>query len=203
MSSREIDIKKIIAIVLLVLEVIAILFVGHLRAENELFHYVTAFTPRYTLYMTFNKDIQLDDFEGEVIAPKGSVVLVTTIGNNNVVGYFSKTGRDFDVLKKMDYESMEATLEDFICFNLPWDCFEEQTKIQELYSEQDLIVEAKKKDAKSKMYASTVFTAVFCLLVGILLIFLLSRKEWYLLLYVLEVIALIITIFILPSVFLY
>ena len=89
MSSREIDIKKIIAIVLLVLEVIAILFVGHLRVENELFHYVTAFTPRYTLYMTFNKDIQLDDFEGEVIAPKGSVVLVTTIGNNKVVGYFS------------------------------------------------------------------------------------------------------------------
>ena len=203
MSSREIDIKKIIAIVLLVLEVIAILFVGHLRVENELFHYVTAFTPRYTLYMTFNKDIQLDDFEGEVIAPKGSVVLVTTIGNNNVEGYFSKTGRDFDVLKKMDYESMEATLKDFICFNLPWDCFEEQTKIQELYSEQDLIVEAKKKDAKSKLYVSTVFTAVFCLLVGILLIFLLSRKEWYLLLYVLEVIALLITIFILPSVFLY
>ncbi len=203
MSNREINIKKIIAFVLLVLEVIAILFVGFLRAENEGIHYGTIVEPKYTLYMTFNKDMTLDDIDGEVVAPKGSVVLVTIIGNDYVGGYFSKTGRDFAVLKNLDHESMEASLKDFVWFHLSWDCFEEQTKLQELYREKELVVEAKREAAMTEIYCYTAFSAILCILAGALLIFLLSRKEWYLLLYVLEVIVLLITIFILPSVFLY
>lgn len=205
MSSREIDIKKIIAIVLLVLEVIAILFVGHLRAENEGIHYGTLVEPQGGIYLTFSKDIELNDFDGKTIAPKGSVVLVEAIGNNYVGGFFSKTNSGFDAFKKLDdLEQLEKCREmGFLWFHLSWDCFEEQTKLEELYREKELAVEAKREAAMTNIYCYTAFSAILCILAGALLIFLLSRKEWYLLLYVLEVIVLLITIFILPSVFLY
>jgi len=205
MSNREINIKKIIAFVLLVLEVIAILFVGFLRAENEGIHYGTIYEPHDSLYLTFSKDVALDDSDGETIAPKGSRVLVFAIGYNYVGGYYSKTDSGFDDFMKLDsLEQIENSREmGFLWFHLSWDCFEEQTKLQELYREKELAVEAKREAAMTEIYCYTAFSAILCILAGALLIFLLSRKEWYLLLYVLEVIALIITIFILPSVFLY
>ena len=63
MSKWEIDVRKIIAIVLLVLEVIAIIYSGYIQTINETGHYGTFYEPKDNLYLTFSKDIPLDKGE--------------------------------------------------------------------------------------------------------------------------------------------
>lgn len=205
MSKWEIDARKIIAIVLLVLEVIAIIFSGYIQTINETGHYGTFYKPKDNLYLTFSKDIPLDKGEEEVIAPKGSVVLVEIIGSNYVGGYYSKTNDGFDDYNKMDYVDW-LTLEmekGVFWFHLSWDCFEEQTKIRELYSEAEQSTRIKIERAKTKIIVSTIVAVLCCLLVGALLIFLLSKVKWFVLLYVLQIIILFIMLFIWPGIFLW
>ena len=204
MSKREIDARKIIAIVLLVLEVIAIIYTGYIRTINETGHFGTFFEPKDDLYLTFSKDIPLDKGDEEFIAPKGSVVLVEIIGSNYVGGYYSKTNDGFDDYNKMDYVDW-LTLEmekGVFWFHLSWDCFEEQAKIRELYSEAEQSTRIKIERTKTKNIVSTVVAVLCCLLIGALLIFLLSKIKWYILLYVIEIIILFITLFVWPSIFL-
>ena len=205
MRKREIDARKIIAIVLLVLEVIAIIYTGYIRTINETGHFGTFFEPKDNLYLTFSKDIPLDKGDEEVIAPKGSVVLVEIIGSNYVGGYYSKTNDGFDDYNKMDYVDW-LTLEmekGVFWFHLSWDCFEEQTKIRELYSEAEQSTRIKIERAKTKIIVSTIVAVLCCLLVGALLIFLLSKVKWFVLLYVLQIIILFIMLFIWPGIFLW
>jgi len=205
MSKREIDARKIIAIVLLVLEVIAIIYTGYIRTINETGHFGTFFEPKDNLYLTFSKDIPLDKGDEEVIAPKGSVVLVEIIGSNYVGGYYSKTNDGFDDYNKMDYVDW-LTLEmekGVFWFHLSWDCFEEQTKIRELFSEAEQSTRIKIERAKTKIIVSTIVAVLCCLLVGALLIFLLSKVKWFVLLYVLQIIILFIMLFIWPGIFLW
>ena len=205
MRKREIDARKIIAIVLLVLEVIAIIYTGYIRTINETGHFGTFFEPKDNLYLTFSKDIPLDKGDEEVIAPKGSVVLVEIIGSNYVGGYYSKTNDGFDDYNKMDYVDW-LTLEmekGVFWFHLSWDCFEEQTKIRALYSEAEQSTRIKIKRAKTKIIVSTIVAVLCCLLVGALLIFLLSKVKWFVLLYVLQIIILFIMLFIWPGIFLW
>ena len=205
MSKREIDTRKIIAIVLLVLEVIAIIYTGYIRTINETGHFGTFFEPKDNLYLTFSKDIPLDKGDEEVIAPKGSVVLVEIIGSNYVGGYYSKTNDGFDDYNKMDYVDW-LTLEmekGVFWFHLSWDCFEEQAKIRELYSEAEQSTRIKIERAKTRIIVSTIVAVLCCLLVGALLIFLLSKVKWFVLLYVLQIIILFIMLFIWPGIFLW
>ena len=205
MSKREIDARKIIAIVLLVLEVIAIIYTGYIRTINETGHFGTFFEPKDNLYLTFSKDIPLDKGDEEFIAPKGSVVLVEIIGSNYVGGYYSKTNDGFDDYNKMDYVDW-LTLEmekGVFWFHLSWDCFEEQTKIRELYSEAEQSTRIKIERAKTRIIVSTIVAVLCCLLVGALLIFLLSKVKWFVLLYVLQIIILFIMLFIWPGIFLW
>ena len=205
MSKWEIDVRKIIAIVLLVLEVIAIIISGYIQTINETGHYGTFYEPKDNLYLTFSKDIPLDKGDEEVLAPKGSVVLVKQIGSNHVGGYYSKTNDGFDEFTKLDdLEQLTQGLEEgFFWFHLSWDCFEEQAKIRELYSEAEKSTRIKIERTKTKNIVSTVVAVLCCLLAGALLIFLLSKVKWFVLLYVLLIIILLITIFIWPSIFLY
>ena len=205
MRKREIDARKIIAIVLLVLEVIAIIYTGYIRTINETGHFGTFFEPKDNLYLTFSKDIPLDKGDEEVIAPKGSVVLVEIIGSNYVGGYYSKTNDGFDDYNKMDYVDW-LTLEmekGVFWFHLSWDCFEEQTKIRALYSEAEQSTRIKIERAKTKIIVSTIVAVLCCLLVGALLILLLSKVKWFVLLYVLQIIILFIMLFIWPGIFLW
>ena len=205
MSKREIDARKIIAIVLLVLEVIAIIYTGYIRTINETGHFGTFFEPKDDLYLTFSKDIPLDKGDEEFIAPKGSVVLVEIIGSNYVGGYYSKTNDGFDDYNKMDYVDW-LTLEmekGVFWFHLSWDCFEEQTKIRELYSEAEQSTRIKIERAKTRIIVSTIVAVLCCLLVGALLIFLLSKVKWFVLLYVLQIIIMFIMLFIWPGIFLW
>ena len=205
MRKREIDARKIIAIVLLVLEVIAIIYTGYIRTINETGHFGTFFEPKDNLYLTFSKDIPLDKGDEEVIAPKGSVVLVEIIGSNYVGGYYSKTNDGFDDYNKMDYVDW-LTLEmekGVFWFHLSWDCFEEQTKIRELYSEAEQSTRIKIERSKTKIIVSTIVAVLCCLLVGALLILLLSKVKWFVLLYVLQIIILFIMLFIWPGIFLW
>ena len=205
MSKREIDARKIIAIVLLVLEVIAIIYTGYIRTINETGHFGTFFEPKDNLYLTFSKDIPLDKGDEEFIAPKGSVVLVEIIGSNYVGGYYSKTNDGFDDYNKMDYVDW-LTLEiekGVFWFHLSWDCFEEQTKIRELYSEAEQSTRIKIERAKTRIIVSTIVAVLCCLLIGALLIFLLSKVKWFVLLYVLQIIILFIMLFIWPGIFLW
>ena len=205
MSKREIDARKIIAIVLLVLEVIAIIYTGYIRTINETGHFGTFFEPKDNLYLTFSKDIPLDKGDEEFIAPKGSVVLVEIIGSNYVGGYYSKTNDGFDDYNKMDYVDW-LTLEiekGVFWFHLSWDCFEEQAKIRELYSEAEQSTRIKIERAKTRIIVSTIVAVLCCLLIGALLIFLLSKVKWFVLLYVLQIIILFIMLFIWPGIFLW
>ena len=204
MSKQGTDVRKIIAIVLLVLEVIAIIYSAYIQTINETSHYSSIFYPKDNLYMTFSKDIPLNQGDEEVLAPKGSVVLVKQISNCDVGGFYSKTNSGFDEFVKLDGLEQLIQSEDkgFVWYHLTWDCFEEQAKIRELYSEEEQRVQNKIKQTKTYIIVSVIFASLCWLLVGGLLIYRLSKTKWFVLMYVLQIIILFITIEIWPSIYL-
>ena len=102
----------------------------------------------------------------------------------------------------VDWLTLEMEKEVF-WFHLSWDCFEEQAKIRELYSEAEQSTRIKIERAKTRIIVSTIVAVLCCLLVGALLIFLLSKVKWFVLLYVLQIIILFIMLFIWPGIFLW
>ena len=99
------NIRKIIAFILLALDVLAIIYLGYAVGENRALHkYGNGFIgkPDEDVFLTINKDIETTYLDEPVLIPKGSVVLAYSIHRDQAGVYFSKTNPDFRELKKTE-----------------------------------------------------------------------------------------------------
>ena len=74
MSTKEINIKTVIAVLLLIVDVLAICGFVYLRIENELHHYGILIQRPDDMQLTLNKDITKTLRDKTVTVPAGTVV---------------------------------------------------------------------------------------------------------------------------------
>ena len=191
------NIRKIIAFILLVVDVLAVLYLGYSVGENRAWG-VPAFIgkPEEDVFLTVNKDVETTYRDETVLIPKGSVVKAESIHRDMVGFYFSKSGMSFEEINKIDDFDLipDAPELGILYVHLTNDCFEEQAELERMNKE------AKQR---SDEYRKQCITKALLISVGVglcwsLLIFLLLKKEMYVLTYVIENIFVLIVIFICP-----
>ena len=199
-----IDIRKIIAFILLVLDVLAIIYLGYAVGENRALHnYGNGFIgkPDEDVFLTINKDIETTYLDEPVLIPKGSVVMAYSIHRDQAGVYFSKTNPDFRELKKNRGSSLNVDDPELevISIHLTNDCFEEKAELDRMNEESRQRTEAYRKQAITNALFVFVGIGLCWFLIGTLLIFILSKKEMYVLIYVIEILFVLIVFFVCPS----
>ena len=168
MSTKEINIKTVIAVVLLIVDVLAIRGFVAAITENKMHHYM-AITGHYSgKQLTLNKDIT-GTIHGKIITvPAGTVVTTDLITDTNV--YFSYSD-----------ERMIRAYEDF----------KEQDQLEKIKQEIEE-VEQKNNAERQRIINENKghgIAIILCgLLIGSLITFILVKVKWYALLYVIDVV---------------
>lgn len=166
MSIKEINIKKVFAVLLLIVDVLAICGFVYLRIDNELHHYGVLIERPDNMQLTLNKDITETFREETVTVPAGSVVAPRHISLDRV--YFSYS----------DGMSFRALFEDF----------EEQDQLEKLRQEAEERYSADRENVINKNLGPGIAMILCGLLIGSLITFFLVKKEWYVLLYVIDIV---------------
>lgn len=178
MSTKEINIKTVIAVLLLIVDVLAICGFVYLRIDNELAHYGIIINRPDNMQLTLNKDLTGTFREKTVTLPAGTVVTPNHIEPGRV--YFSDSEKN--------------------SFRASYDDFKEQDQLEKL--EQEAVQEYNAdRERVIKQSIGPGIAAILCgLLIGSLITFFLVKMEWYGLLYVLDILFIIVLYFVLSLV---
>ena len=178
MSTREINIKTVIAVLLLIVDILAVCGFVYIRISNELAHYRAIINKPDNMQLTLNKDITETLRDKTVTVPAGTVVKPEDIAHGNV--YFSDSDKN--------------------SFRASYDDFKEKDQLEKLKQE----ALQKYNDDRERIINQNLgpgIAAILCgLLIGSLITFFLVKMEWYGLLYVLDILFIIVLYFVLSLV---
>ncbi len=166
MSTKEINIKTVIAVLLLIVDVLAICGFVYYRIDNELHHYGILINRPDDMQLTLNKDITETFRDETVTVPAGTVIEGGHIVLDTV--YF----------RYLDEWSFSASYEDF----------EEKDQLEKLRQEAEQRYHADREKVIKKNIGPGIAAVLCVLLIGSLITFFLIKIEWYVLLYVLDIV---------------
>ena len=164
MSTKQINIKTVIAVLLLIVDVLAICGSVYTRIENELHHY-GLFIERPDK-LTLNKDITETFRDETVTVPAGTVVKVEHVSSDSV--HF----------RYLDEWSFSTSYEEF----------EEQDQLEKLRQEAEQRYNADREKVIKKNIGPGIAAILCGLLICSIITFFLVKIEWYALLYVIDIV---------------
>jgi len=167
MSTNKINIKTVIAVLLLIVDVLAIRWSVDAKTENEMHHHMNIVSHHSGIQLTLNKDIT-ETFRGKTVTvPAGTVVTTISVSADKV--YFSYSDA-----------SIYRAYEDF----------KEQDQLEKIKQEFEE-VERKNNAERQRVIDENKgpgITTILCgLLIGSLITFILVKIKWYALLYVIDI----------------
>lgn len=163
MSTKETNIKTVFAVFLLIVDVLAICGFVYLRIDNELHHY-GLFIDRPD-NLTLNKDITETFRDETVTVPAGTVIEPDYISLDTVSFSYSDN-------------RCRASYEDF----------EEQDQLEKLRNDAVQKYNADREKVIKKNIGPGIAVLLGGLIIGSLITFFLVKKEWYVLLYVIDIV---------------
>lgn len=178
MSTKEINIKTVIAVLLLIVDVLAICGFVYLRIENELHHYGILIQRPDDMQLTLNKDITKTLRDKTVTVPAGTVVKPNHISLDGVAFSYSD-----------EFASFRASYEDF----------EEQAQLEELRAEAEQIYNKDREMVIKKSIGPGIATILCGILICALVTFFLVKIKWYVLLYVIQILFIPVLYFVLST----
>lgn len=204
MTISKIDIKLVLAIGLLLLEVLTIYLLGSVYVNNHMYRTAPIIEFPEDMYLTIKEDTTLTYQDEEVLLPKGSLVKPADSFTESISFYYAKDEKAFKALTEMDEGESMLRLEELGIMYFPHkstSLFVEQAELDSMREEVIRRNEANREDIKTKATICTVAISLCWLLIGGLLVFLLSKKGWYALLYIIEILVIVITALVIPNVF--
>lgn len=170
MSTDKINIKTVIAVLLLIVDVLAIRWSVDAITENKVHHNmnIPIVSHHSGMQLTLNKDIT-ETFRGKTVTvPAGTVVTTNAVSADKV--YFSYS----DARMIRAYED-----------------FKEQDQLEKIKQEHEE-VEQKYKTERQKIIdenKGSEITKILCgMLIGSIITFILVKLKWYALLYVIDIV---------------
>ena len=164
--------KKVIAFVLLALEVIGIFAANFLYVRHFLDYYISSHTIENDIELTVSKEVSIYDPNGNLELSKGSVIHPV---------YVAREGRKYTVY--FNYE--DTVIHTYI--STDGSNFAEQDKIEKLmHMIEQRTLDEKAAELKRGITAGITQAAVWVIIGGILTV-ILTKKEKYLILYLLPV----------------
>ena len=168
MNAGKISIKTAIAVLLLIVDVLAIRWSVDAKTENEMHHHMNIVSHHSGMQLTLNKDITGTVHGKTITVPAGAVVTTDLITDINV--YFSYSD-----------ERMIRAYEDF----------KEQDQLEKIKQEIEEVEQKNNTERQRIINENKVpgIAMILCgLLIGSLITFILVKVKWYALLYVIDIV---------------
>ena len=195
---------KIVAYIMLAVNVLTLLYFGYVCAHHDAMHYsFWSIEPSKVGHLTLKEDVLLDY---QVHVPKGTVVYPTWINSNRIGFYFKASGeyirKDYEKQGLGDLASEVPETKEYL-LNAKPEYFVEYSELERLFKEAENQTRAKRSEVFWNDYLVIILAAVFLFAVLFLLTTVLSKKSWYVILYVINLILFFIIYICLPGMTLY
>ena len=203
MTQDRMEPAKIVAYVLLAINVLTLLYVGYICAENHAAHYgLWGIEPSRVGHLTVKEDVLTDSVSCQVPVPKGTVVYPVYLYKDGIGFYFKASGEYFRKYNKdpglNEFIKDVPETEEYLVHAKP-EQFVEYKELERMYKE----AEEQARAVRSEMFRSAFipFLIADILLLAALLFLtaVLSKKRWYVLLYVINAVTFFVTFFVITS----
>ena len=178
--------KNVFAVILLVIDFIAILFCGYMVATNRAAHYGISIEVPEDMHLTFKADTSFDEKEGSFTIPKGTVIKPKYIYRNRIGFDYSTEGYSIEEIRNMDSSERDEKGVHYLV-EKP-ESFEEYEEIVRLLDEREQQYLITRKNVIQKTFVLALGLGIVWLLAWCIFTWFLCRKQMYVVLYTIDII---------------
>lgn len=178
--------KNVFAVILLVIDFIAILFCGYMVATNRAAHYGISIEVPEGMYLTFKADTSFDKKEVSFTIPQGTVIKPKYIYRNRIGFDYSTEGYSIEEIRNMD--SSERDEKGVYYLVEKPESFEEYEEIVRLLDEREQQYLITRKNIIQKTFIPALGLGIVWLLAWCIFTWFLCRKQMYVVLYTIDII---------------
>ena len=187
--------KTIAAYILLLIDVAVFFLMGYAVAANDAWHYAKFPQIPEGMRLTFVRDTVCEGvLDGPVQISSGTVVIPSNIHSHSVTFYYSEDKEVFERFKRLDNLDQLTRAEEMGVYMIDagFDCFAEQEQLEQICEEAVNETKSMQNRVFWERFTPVIPSGLCLFVVGLLFTLLLVKKQWYVLLYVVDIIGFIV-----------
>lgn len=181
--------KTIAAYILLLIDVAVFFLMGYAVAANDAWHYAKFPQIPEGMRLTLVKDTVCEGvLDGPVQISSGTVVILSNIHSHSVTFYYSEDKEVFESFKRLDsLDRLSRSKELGVMYlHADFDCFAEQKRLEQICDEAEKESRSIRRNVFWKDFTPVIPFGLCFAAVGFFFTRLLIKKQWYVLLYVVD-----------------
>jgi hypothetical protein len=183
--------KTIAAYILLVIDVAAFFYGGYLAANNRSAHYAAFPQIPEGMHLTFSKDVDLKEYSGDTVhIPSGTVITHYAMRFDIINFYYSENKENFEIFERLDSLDQLTRAEELGVHMLDagFDCFAEQKQLEQIIIEAENTTRLMTRSAFWEDFTPMIAFGLCFAAAGFFFTRLLVKKQWYVLLFVVDIV---------------
>lgn len=194
-SENGISGKTILAFILLIVDVALYFLLGHSVAKSHARHQEKYPQIPEGMCLTVSKDIESivyfdASYDDKVHVKPGTVVLAGAMSGDELLFFYSETGKDLSRFKGMDHSVWVDRKEELGLIELgaSFDCFEEKEQLEAIYNEAKEKTKTMQESAFKEEFEPVIIKGVILLAIGLFLTYAFSMLKWHIFLYAADIV---------------
>ena len=183
--------KTIAAYILLLIDVAVFFLMGYAVAANDARHYAKFPQIPEGMRLTFVRDTVCESvLDGPVQISSGTVVIPSNIHSHSVTFYYSENKEVFERFKRLDNLDQLTRAEEMGVYMIDagFDCFAEQEQLEKICEEAVNETKSMQNRVFWERFTPVIPFGLCFAAVGFFFTRLLIKKQWYVLLYVVDIV---------------
>ena len=193
--------KTIAAYILLVIDVTFFFWAGHMVAEHHAAHHGAFPQIPEGMSLTFIKDVDLENTRDDTVhISSGTVITLCEMHFDKIHFYYSENKENFEIFKSLEGVDRLIRAEELGVHMLDadFDCFAEQKQLEQIYDKAINEARSKQREVFWENFTPVIPLGLCIFVVGFFFTLLLVKKQWYVLLYVVDIVGMGVIFFGLP-----
>ena len=193
--------KTIAAYILLVIDVAAFFWGGYLAANNRSAHYAAFPQIPEGMHLTFSKDVDLENTRDDTVhISSGTVITLCEMHFDKIHFYYSENKENFEIFKRLEGVDRLIRAEELGVHMLDadFDCFAEQKQLEQIYDKAINEARTKQREVFWENFTPVIALGLCIFVIGFFFTRLLVKIQWYVLLYVVDIVGMGVIFFGLP-----
>ena len=193
--------KTIAAYILLVIDVAAFFYGGYLAAENRAAHHAAFPQIPEGMSLTFSKDVDLKEYSDDTVhISSGTVITLCEMHFDKIHFYYSENKENFEIFKRLEGVDRLIRAEELGVHMLDagFDCFAEQRQLEQIYDKAINEARTKQREVFWENFTPVIPLGLCIFVIGFFFTRLLVKIQWYVLLYVVDIVGMGVIFFGLP-----
>ena len=193
--------KTVAAYILLVIDVTFFFLMGDSVAKSHARHHEKYNVRPEGLDLTFSKNVDLKEISGDMVhIPSGTVITLCEMHFDKIHFYYSENKENFEIFKRLEGVDRLIRAEELGVHMLDadFDCFAEQKQLEQIYDKAINEARTKQREVFWENFTPVIALGLYIFVIGFFFTRLLVKIQWYVLLYVVDIVGMGVIFFGLP-----